>query len=48
LLEFTQYVQIRGLMLDSEFCERVGREWTVKTLLSYMIYAEKSLKKQAS
>ena len=41
LLEFTQYVKIRGLMLDPEFCERVEREWTVKT-------AEKSLKEQAS
>lgn len=48
LLEFTQYVKIRGLMLDPEFCERVEREWTVKTLLSYMVSAEKSLKEQAS
>ncbi len=48
LLEFTQHVKIRGLMLDPEFCERVEREWTVKTLLSYMISAEKSLKEQAS
>lgn len=48
LLEFTQYVKLRGLMLDPEFCEQVEREWTVKTLLSYMISAEKSLKEQAS
>lgn len=48
LLEFTQHVKIRGLMLDPEFCERVEREWTVKTLLSYMVSAEKSLKEQAS
>lgn len=48
LLEFTQYVKIRGLMLDPEFCEQVEREWSVKTLLSYMISAEKSLKEQAS
>ena len=48
LLEFTQYVKIRGLMLDPEFCERVEREWTVKSLLPYMISAEKSLKGQAS
>ena len=48
LLEFTQHVKIRGLMLDPEFCERVEREWSVKTLLSYMISAEKSLKEQAS
>ena len=48
LLEFTQYVKIRGLMLDPDFCERVEREWSVKTLLSYMISAEKSLKEQAS
>ena len=34
LLESTQYVKIRGLMLDSEFCERVEREWTAKSLLS--------------
>jgi hypothetical protein len=26
----------------------VEREWTVKTLLSYMLTAEKSLKEQAS
>ena len=48
LLEFTQYVKIRGLMLDPEFCERVNREWTAKSLLSYMISAEKSLKGQTS
>lgn len=48
LLEFVQYVKIRGLMLDPEFCERVEREWTVRTLLSYMLSAEKSLKEQAS
>jgi hypothetical protein len=48
LLEFTQYVKIRGLMLDPEFCERVEREWSVKTLLSYMVSAEKSLKEQAA
>lgn len=48
LLEFTQYVKVRGLMLDPEFCERVEREWSVKTLLSYMISAENSLKEQAS
>ncbi len=48
LLEFTQHVKIRGLMLDPEFCEKVEREWTVKTLLSYMLTAEKSLKEQAA
>ena len=48
LLEFTQYVKVRGLMLDPEFCERVEREWSVKTLLSSMLSAEKSLKEQAS
>tara|TARA_R110000868_G_scaffold32036_1_gene116877 strand:+ start:5094 stop:5573 length:480 start_codon:yes stop_codon:yes gene_type:complete len=48
LLEFTQHVKVRGLMLDPEFCERVEREWSVKTLLSYMITAEKSLKEQAA
>ena len=48
LLEFVQYVKVRGLMLDPEFCERVEREWSVKTLLSYMVSAEKSLKEQAA
>ncbi len=48
LLEFVQFVKVRGLMLDPEFCERVEREWSVKTLLSYMVSAEKSLKEQAS
>lgn len=48
LLEFVQYVKVRGLMLDPEFCERIEREWTVKTLLSYMLSTEKSLKEQAS
>ena len=47
-LEFVQYVKVRGLMLDPEFCERVEREWSVKTLLSYMVSAEKSLKEQAA
>ena len=48
LLEFVQHVKVRGLMLDKEFCDRVEREWSVKTLLSYMVSAEKSLKEQAS
>ena len=26
LLEFTEHVKVRGLMLDAEFCERVERE----------------------
>ena len=47
LLEFTEHVKVRGLMLDAEFCERVKREWSVKTLLSYMLTAERSLKEQA-
>ncbi|MGB0631319.1 MAG: hypothetical protein ACPGRZ_11560 [Alphaproteobacteria bacterium] len=48
LLEFTEYVKVRGLMLDAEFCERVEREWSVKKLLSCMLTAEKSLKEQAA
>ena len=32
LLEFTQHVKVRGLMLDPDFCERVEREWSVKNL----------------
>ena len=47
LLEFTEHVKVRGLMLDAEFCERVEREWSVKTLLSYMLTAERSLKEQS-
>jgi hypothetical protein len=47
LLEFTEHVKVRGLMLDPDFCERVEREWSVKTLLSYMVTAETSLKEQA-
>ena len=47
LLEFTEHVKVRGLTLDAEFCERVEREWSVKTLLSYMLTAERSLKEQA-
>lgn len=47
LLEFTQQVKLRGLNLDPEFIERVEREWSVKTLLSYMVSADKSLKEQA-
>ncbi|MEQ9449014.1 MAG: hypothetical protein RLN70_08930, partial [Rhodospirillaceae bacterium] len=47
LLNFTQHVKVRGLMLDADFCERVEREWSVKTLLSYMLSAESSLKEQA-
>lgn len=43
-LEFTERVKVRGLMLVAEFCERVEREWSVKTLLSYMLTAERSLK----
>lgn len=48
LLEFTQQMKLRGLNLDPEFCERVEREWSVKTLLSYMVSTDRSLKEQAS
>ena len=48
LLEFTEHIKLRGLMLDPEFCEKVEREWSVKTLLSYMLTAETSLKEQAA
>jgi len=33
--------------LDDRFCERVEREWTVATLLSYMRNADLSLQEKA-
>jgi hypothetical protein len=47
LWQFVHGVRSEGLALDDKFCERVEREWTVTTLLSYMRNADKSLQERA-
>lgn len=47
LWQFVHGVRSEGLALDDKFCERVEREWTVTTLLSYMRNADKSLQEKA-
>lgn len=47
LWQFSQEVKTRGLAMDDAFCERVEKEWSVKTLLSYMRSAEKAMQQNA-
>ena len=47
LWQFVHGVRSEGLSLDDKFCERVEKEWTVSTLLSYMRNADKSLQDKA-
>ena len=47
LWQFVHGVRSDGLALDDKFCERVEREWTVSTLLSYVRNADKSLQEKA-
>jgi hypothetical protein len=47
LWQFVHAVRSEGLLLDDRFCERVQREWTVTTLMSYMRSADRSLQDKA-
>ncbi len=47
LWQFVHGVRADGLLLDDKFCERVEREWTVTTLMSYMRSADRSLQDKA-
>ena len=47
LWQFVQDVRSDGLLLDDKFCERVEREWTVTTLMSYVRNADRSLQEKA-
>jgi hypothetical protein len=47
LWQFVHGIRSDGLSLDDRFCERVEREWTVATLLSYMRNADRSLQEKA-
>ena len=48
LWEFVQDIRSDGLSLDDGFCERIEREWSVTTLLTYLRNADKSLQEHAS
>lgn len=48
LWQFVHNLRSEGLSLDESFCERVEREWSVTTLLTYMRNADKSLQDHAS
>jgi hypothetical protein len=48
LWEFVQDLRSDGLALDDGFCERIEREWSVSTLLTYLRSADKSLQEHAS
>lgn len=47
LWQFVHNLRSEGLSLDENFCERVEREWSVTTLLTYMRNADKSLQDHA-
>lgn len=48
LWQFVHALRSEGLSLDDSFCERVEREWSVATLLTYMRNADRSLQEHAS
>lgn len=48
LWQFVHDIRSEGLLLDDKFCERVEREWSVKTLMSYMRSTDKALQDKAS
>lgn len=48
LWQFVHALRSEGLSLDDRFCERVEREWSVATLLTYMRNADRSLQEHAS
>lgn len=48
LWQFVHNLRSEGLSLDENFCERVEREWSVTTLLTYMRNADKSLQDHAA
>ena len=47
LWQFVHDIRSEGLLLDDKFCERVQREWTVKTLMSYMRSTDRALQDKA-
>lgn len=48
LWEFVQGLRSDGLALDDGFCERIEREWSVSTLLTYIRSADQSLQEHAA
>lgn len=47
LWEFSQLLKAKGLGLDDEFCDKIEREWSVSTLLTYLRTADKTLQDSA-
>jgi hypothetical protein len=48
LWEFIHDLRADGLCLDDQFCERIEREWSVTTLLTYLRNADNSLQNHAT
>jgi hypothetical protein len=48
LWEFIHDLRADGLCLDDQFCERIEREWSVTTLLTYLRNADNSLQDHAT
>ena len=48
LWDFVQGLKASGLALDDDFMEKVEREWSVSTLLSYLRTADKTLQDGAA
>lgn len=47
LWEFSQLLKAKGLGLDDAFCDKIEREWSVSTLLTYLRTADKTLQDSA-
>lgn len=47
LWQFSQKTKVEGLLLDDEFCARVEKEWSTRTLLHFMRSADTALKEKA-
>ena len=47
LWQFVHDLRSEGLSLDDNFCERIEREWSVTTLLTYIRNADRSMQEYA-
>jgi hypothetical protein len=47
LWQFVHAIRSDGLLLDDKFCDRVEREWSVTTLMSYVRSADRALQDKA-
>ncbi|MBM3488825.1 MAG: hypothetical protein FJX67_19695, partial [Alphaproteobacteria bacterium] len=48
LWAFVQSLQVRGVGFDEKFCDRIKRDWTLPTLISYLRAVDVGLQRDAA